>query len=116
MSDPSIPLPARERTGDEVSAERFRLIADKIEADPALLEIPLANIARWLGKGHSAKSRLEGWRTMIHDAQTSDEGMAQLLFILRDQEWESVQWKDFSPFPGILNKVELDRMPWTSAH
>jgi hypothetical protein len=92
------------------------LIADKIEADPALLEIPLANIARWLGKGHSAKSRLEGWRTMIHDAQTSDEGMAQLLFILRDQEWESVQWKGYSPFPGILNKDEVRNLSWSSRH
>jgi hypothetical protein len=35
-----------ERTGDTVSADRYRLIADKIEADPTLLDIPLANIAR----------------------------------------------------------------------
>lgn len=116
MSDPTVPLPARERTGDEVSADRFRLIADKIEADSTLLDIPLANIERWLGNGHSAKTRLEGWRSMILDARANDVGMEKLLFILRDQEWESVQWKDFSPFPGILNKVELDRLSWTSAH
>jgi hypothetical protein len=78
----------RERTGDEVSAERYRLMADKIEADPTLLEIPLANIARWLGQGHSAVKRLEGWRSMIQEAQTSREGMDKLLFILRDEEWE----------------------------
>ena len=110
------PTPVRERTGDEISADRFRLIADKIEANPALLEIPLANIARWLGNGHSARTRLEGWRDMIHDAQTTGEGMAKLLFILRDQEWESVQWKGFSPFPGILSKEEIRRMSWSSRH
>lgn len=110
------PIPSRERTGDEVSADRFRLMADKIEADPSLLEIPLANIARWLGNGHSARARLEGWRTMIQDAQASGEGMAKLLFILRDQDWESVLWKGFSPFPGILNKEELKEHTWSSRH
>lgn len=58
------PIPAHDRTGDEVSAHRFRLMADKIEADPTLLEISLANIARWLGYGHSARTRLDGCRTM----------------------------------------------------
>lgn len=109
-------VPTRERSGDEISADRFRLIADKIEADPALLEIPLANIARWLAQGHSARARLEGWRTMILDAQASEQGMARLLFLLRDQDWESVLWKDFSPFPGILSKAELKELSWTSAH
>ncbi len=108
--------PTRERTGDEVSAERYRLMADKIEADPTLLEIPLANIARWLSQGHSAVKRLEGWRSMIHAAQTSREGMEKLLFILRDEEWESMMWKGFSPFPGILSKEELARLSWTSSH
>ncbi len=106
----------RERTGDEVSAERYRLMADKIEADPTLLEIPLANIARWLSQGHSAVKRLEGWRSMIHDAQTSREGMEKLLFILRDEEWESMMWKGYSPFPGILTKEELARLSWSSRH
>jgi hypothetical protein len=105
-----------ERTGDEVSADRYRLIADKIEADPSLLDIPLANIARWLGNGHSAVTRLEGWRSMILDAKASSEGMARLLFILRDQELASVMWKDFSPFPGILSNTELDRLSWFSSH
>lgn len=109
-------LPSRERTGDEVSADRFRLIADKIEADPGLLDIPLANIARWLANGHSAVQRLEGWRRMILDAKAGPEGMERLLFILRDQEWESMMWKDFSPFPGILTKSELDVLSWSSRH
>ncbi len=109
-------IPARERTGDEISADRFRLMADKIEADPTLLEIPLANITRWLGNDHSARVRLEGWRTMIHDAQATKEGMAKLLFILRDQDWVSVQWKGFSPFPGILTAEELKEHTWSSRH
>lgn len=105
-----------ERTGDEVSADRYRLIADKIEADPSLLDIPLANIARWLANGHTAVQRLEGWRSMILDAKASREGMEKLLFILRDQEWESVMWKGYSPFPGVLTKSERETLSWSSRH
>ena len=47
-------------------------IADKIEAHPDLLEIPLANIARWLAKDHSAPHRLEQWRQIILEAETGD--------------------------------------------
>lgn len=110
------PPQERNRTGDEVSADRYRLIAAKIEADPSLLDIPLANITRWLANGHSAVERLEGWRSMIQAAKTTTEGMEKLLFILRDQHWESVMWKDYSPFPGILSRQELDRLSWTSSH
>jgi hypothetical protein len=73
---------ARERTGDEVSAERYGLIADKIEADPSLLDIPLANIARWLANGHSAVARLEGWRAMLLEAKASRAGLQKVLDIL----------------------------------
>lgn len=105
-----------ERTGDEVSADRFRLIADKIEADPALLAIPLENIERWLSQGHSAVARLEQWRTIFLEAQASAEGMKKLLELLRDQGWEAVLAKGFSPFPGILTDEELERLSWKSRH
>ena len=105
-----------ERTGDEVSADRFRLMADKIEADPTLLAIPLENIERWLSQGHSAVARLEQWRTILLEAQSSADGMRKLLELLRDQNWEAVLAKGFSPFPGILTDEELERFPYTSAH
>lgn len=105
-----------ERTGDEVSADRFRLIADKIEADPALIAIPLENIGRWLAQGHSAVARLEQWRAILLEAQASAAGMSRLLELLRDQSWEALQAKGFSPFPGILDKEELKRLSWKSRH
>ena len=106
----------RERNGDEISSQRFRLIADKIEADPSLLQIGLNNIARWLQRGHSATKRLESWRSMISAAQTSSEGMRRLLDLLRDPSPDAVMWKEYSPFPGVLNKEELDRLSWTTSH
>lgn len=105
-----------ERTGDEVSVDRFRLIADKIEADPSLLSIPLANIERWLARGHSAIKRLEQWRGIILDARDTAAGMRHLLDLLRDQSWEAVFLKEFAPFPGVLSEDELQRLSWTSAH
>ncbi len=47
-------------TGDLLAFRQFCLIADKIEADPGLLQIPLANITRWLGNGHWAARELAG--------------------------------------------------------
>lgn len=105
-----------ERSGDEVSADRFRLIAEKIEADPSLLSIPLANIERWLSQGHRSVTRLEGWRTMLENAQQSHSGMSRLLDLLRDESWEAQLWKGFSPFPGILSSEELQRLSWKSRH
>ena len=108
--------PAGERTGDEISADIFRCIADKIERDPSLLDIALTNIARWLARGHSSVTRLEGWRTMLLEAKAASAGMTKLLALLRDQSWEAVMWKEFAPFPGILTETERQHFAWTSAH
>ena len=105
-----------ERSGDEVSAGRFRLIANKIEEDPSLLQIPLENIERWLSQGHRSVARLEGWRAMLEDARLSHAGLSRLLELLRDESWESQLWKGFSPFPGILSSEELQRLSWKSRH
>lgn len=92
----------------------FRAIADKIEQNPRVLSIPLANIARWLEKGHSSAARLNGWRAKIEEAVQSPAGMAALLNLLRDESPEARQWKGFSPFPGVLTPDELDALEWTS--
>ena len=105
-----------ERPGDEVLADRFRLMAAKIEANPLLLSIPLENVERWLAKGHSAVERLTEWRAVLIEATVSEAGLAKLLELLRDQSAEAVFFKEFAPMPGILTREELDRLSWTSAH
>ena len=92
-----------------VAGERrlqYEIIADKIEADPELLDIPLANIERWLRQGHSARHRLEQWRRLIVAAKKSEQGMKKLLALLRDHEEEATHLKSFAPFPGILSIAE----------
>ncbi len=46
-------------------------VADKIEADPALLSVPLQNIQRWPANGHTAPHRLKQWQSLLVAAQAS---------------------------------------------
>jgi len=62
----------------------YEAIADKIEADPEPLDIPLANIERWLKQDHSAPHRVREWRRLIAAAKHSAQGMEKLLALLRD--------------------------------
>lgn len=109
-------MPYHDPTGDQLAFRQFCRIADKIEEDPVLLKIPLANIDRWLGKGHWAKRELCQWRTWIEDAQSSPDGLRRLLDLLRDDSEESRDWKGYDPFPGILSDEELAPILWTSRH
>lgn len=106
----------RTAPGDRIAQLRFERIAEKIGREPGLLEIPLANIARWLAQGHSARERLEGWRRMLVDARDSTEGLARLVALLREDSADAAEWKAFSPFPGVLTREELDGLRWTSRH
>ena len=94
----------------DFSQPHYDAIADKIEAQPALLEIPLSNIERWLSQDHSAPHRLEQWRAIILEAQASEQGMKNLLFILRDQSEEAIHLRSFDVFPGILSPDERRRL------
>lgn len=87
----------------------FRLIADKIGRNPALLKIGLENIDRWIANGSTQQYRLEEWRQRIHSAQLSESGLDELLEILREDSEAAELLRDFSPFDGILTTAE--RLP-----
>lgn len=108
--------PYHDPTGDWMAHQRYLLMADKIEADPSLLHIPLENMERWLARGHMAKRQLAQWRTWIEAAQETEAGMKRLLDFLRDDSEESRDWKGFSPFAGILTDEEMAPYVWTSRH
>ncbi len=82
------------------------LVADKLEADPALLRIPLENIDRWLANGHTAPHRLEQWRAIILRAQAAREGFEELLALLRENDPATERLKEFAPFAGVLTARE----------
>lgn len=62
--------------------ERWRAIADKIEANPALLEIPLKNIERWLRGGRVSAQMMNAWRERIEAARSSSDELQKLLAFL----------------------------------
>lgn len=102
---------------NEPSYRRFLAIADKIEKDPALLTIPLDNIARWLAHPEPlAPHRRQQWREIILRAQATPEGMTALLQLLRDNSEEAQHLKSFSPFAGVLTTAELDQFACAYTH
>jgi hypothetical protein len=85
----------------------FRLIADKIERNPALLQIALDNIARWIASGADQQHRLRQWEGMIRQAQASKSGMEVLLAALREDSERAAHLREFAPFAGILSHNEI---------
>lgn len=110
-------MPAvRDDTGDRISLKRFCFIADKIEADPSLLDIPLQNIERWILLGHGNKKRLLLWKALIEGAKTSSHAFDNLLSLIRDDSEEARLMKGFSPFAGVLNGSESSQFVCVSRH
>jgi len=83
-----------------------RLIADKIEREPGLLEIGLDNIARWIANGIDQQHKLLEWRARIVAAQQSPEGLADLLALLREEGEQAEYEREFAPFAGVLTAME----------
>lgn len=91
---------------NDATQRQLEATADKLAADPLLLRVPLENIERWIAQGHDAVHRLEQWRGLIERAQQSEEGMAALLTLLRDDSESARLLKSYSPFAGVLTISE----------
>ena len=87
----------------------WRILADKVQADPALLQIARDNIVRWTEQGHSAPHRLNEWDRLLRAAQEDVEGMRHLLGVLLNPDATSQRLRDFSPFAGVLSREERRR-------
>ena len=84
-----------------------RAVADKLEADPSLLCIPLENIDRWTSQGVlSAPEPFRRWRELLERARDDAASLRSVLIILRTDTEEARRWRDFSPFAGVLNAKE----------
>lgn len=84
-----------------------RAVADKLEGQPALLQIPLENIDRWLTRGAVSNSdAFRRWRDLLERARVTEGGFQRVLEILRSDSEEARRWRDFSPFAGVLSATE----------
>jgi hypothetical protein len=84
----------------------FRLVADKIERDPALLERSRETLVRWLANGVAPRHRLQAWIDRIDRALAEPESLEKLLARLREDSEDAELDRDFSPFGCLLTKEE----------
>lgn len=86
------------------SLELHSLIAKKLEEDPSLVQIAIANIARWKKQNDFPQPYLDEWLEIINSGQES------LLNFLRSTSYDGQRLRSSSPFPGILTSQERNEI------
>lgn len=81
-------------------ATQWQQLAKHVESDPSMLHLALGNIQRWLARGRLHPAPLIEWQRRIQMAQSSTEGMKQLLVFLRADNADAETLKSCSPFAG----------------
>jgi hypothetical protein len=86
---------------DERSLAFSRLVADKLRADPALIEHARCNLERWLGScSERSRPALLEWRELL------DAPLSEVLSFLTSHEERAVRLRQSSPFAGMLTSEE----------
>lgn len=89
---------------DDRSLEMDRVIAEKIRANPKLVQIALSNIKRWLANPDYSESNRQAileWKRIIETTT-----VAALLALLESSSEEARRLRQSSPFCGILTPGE----------
>jgi hypothetical protein len=84
---------------DQRSLALHEAIADKIEAEPRLVAVARANVARWLAPNRT--TALLDWRDLLDVTPLSE-----LLALLRSPAEEAARLRQSSPFAGLLTPQE----------
>jgi len=80
---------------DQRSLALHEAVAERIAAQPELLEQARANLRRWLAAGDSPA--LQEWQQLLDSLP-----LAELLALLRSPDERAVRLRQSSPFAGIL--------------
>ncbi|WP_432262833.1 hypothetical protein [Cupriavidus sp. TMH.W2] len=75
-----------------------RMVADKLAANPALLEVAQCNLIRW--REHMRGTWLDEWDAYLNGP------FDQLLAFLREDSETATRLRQSSPFAGILTEQE----------
>ena len=89
---------------DDRSLEMDRVIAEKIHANPKLIQIASANIERWLANpdySESNRQALMEWKIIIENSS-----VGVLVTLLESNSEEARRLRQSSPFCGILTPDE----------
>ena len=80
------------------------LVVRKIERDPGLLEIPRANLDRWLRRDGRPPRALVEWRALL------GRPWPEIALVLTDPGEKAARLRQSSPFPGVLTAAERRRV------
>ena len=89
---------------DDRSLEMDRVIAEKIRANPKLIQIALTNIERWLANpdySESSRQAVLEWKSIIENSP-----VGSLATLLESSSDEARRLRQSSPFCGILTPDE----------
>ncbi len=85
---------------DERSLALHRLVAEKVLADPALLDRARANVHRWQEKRDSPSFALAEWEQIL------SRPVDQVAQFLVERSERATRLRQSSPFTGILTEAE----------
>ena len=85
---------------DERSLALHRLVAQKLAAEPSLLGLARANIARWKSADSTPSSALSEWEQIL------GRSIAEITALLVDRSEHATRLRQSSPFAGILTDAE----------
>lgn len=85
---------------DERSLALHRLVAQKVLADPALLDKARANVRRWQNSHDSPSFALAEWEQILNNP------VADVRKFLMERSEQATRLRQSSPFTGILTEAE----------
>lgn len=85
---------------DERSLALHRLVAQKVLADPALLDKARANVRRWQENHDSPSFALVEWEQILSGS------VAEVAKFLVERSERATRLRQSSPFTGILTEAE----------
>lgn len=84
----------------------YPLIANKVEKDPAVVDMALNTLAHWEAIDAAPPARLAAWNKILRDAKRGQAGQKRLLALLRSKSERNRRLLDFAPFAGVLTREE----------
>jgi hypothetical protein len=94
-----------QRRSDERSIALHKEIAKKLREHPDLWDIPIKNIIKWKKMNDRLAPAFVEWEHIL-TTNTKEE----ILFILESDSEESTRLRSSSPFTGILNENERNKI------
>lgn len=85
---------------DQRSLAMHRAVADKLRADPGLIEVARGNLDRWSRQNGRSQPYFDAWRSLL------DGPFEELLAAMVEDTERMTAMRQANPFAGILSPAE----------